>query len=120
MTDFSRYVTDIDDDERIGLYCMAHETSVHVGAFFRSPGGSTLDLLIAAADEHEAKHHAMADPHGDALVHMWARDENDNPTGHALCDTGDGAYTSVPGNIANSTWQVNCPKCEQIRDEGGA
>ena len=54
----------------------------------------------------------------DRLVHMWARDENDNPTGYALCDTGDGAYTTIDGQIANSTWQVNCPKCEEIRDRG--
>lgn len=54
----------------------------------------------------------------DQLVHMWARDEIDNPTGYALCDTGDGANTSIAGKIANSTWQVNCPKCEEIRDRG--
>jgi hypothetical protein len=54
----------------------------------------------------------------DQLVHMWARDENDNPTGYALCDTGDGANTTIDGKIANSTWQVNCPKCEEIRDRG--
>lgn len=50
-------------------------------------------------------------PEGDGLVHMWAPDEGDNPTGYALCGAG-------AGKIANSTWQVDCPKCEQLRDEG--
>jgi hypothetical protein len=94
------------------------------------PSGAVADLrrmaaiLTRAADALEAlKHEPAADERvvatvdlADQLVHMWARDENDNPTGYALCDTGDGANTSVDGKIANSTWQVNCPKCEEIRD----
>lgn len=51
----------------------------------------------------------------DAPVHAEEIDEHDRPTGHALCDLGDGEF--VDGPLANSSWQITCEKCLAWHDE---